>query len=192
VTDAANWASVAVTLVLGIAGFIVARNINRDIKLKLAERRLAAYERLWALMRAASPYSEPLDDRGRQLLQEKFTDWYYANGDGMLLERASRSVYLEAKDNLVRKLTDLTPKESRQRLKELTADDLEGERGKLSQRQLSLLRTQLKSDLAIFGRPYGPTMGHEDRAFLVHCGVDISRKPWSEATDEAEGDATTS
>ena len=55
---AAEWATAAVTLVLGVAGFILARNIGRDLKLRLAERRLAAYERLWALMRPASPYSE--------------------------------------------------------------------------------------------------------------------------------------
>jgi hypothetical protein len=187
VAEAADWASLAVTLVLGIAGFVVARKIDRDVKLKLAERRLAAYERLWALMRPASPYSKPLGDRGRELLHDKFTDWYYEHGDGMLLEPQSRDVYFEAKNNLVRELTKLTPDASRQRLEGVTADELEGERGKLSQRQLSLLRTQLKSDLAMFGRPYGEPLRGEDRAFLVYCGVDIGKKPWSEATTKAEG-----
>ena len=38
---AASWASVAVTLILGGAGFVVARNVNTDFSRRLAERRLA-------------------------------------------------------------------------------------------------------------------------------------------------------
>lgn len=183
---AADWATVGVTLVLGIAGFIVARNINRDLKLRLAERRLAAYERLWALMRPASPYSDPLEEAGRRRLHANFTDWYYRNGDGMMLEHVSRSVYFEAKDNLIRPVEKLTPNESRERLEKLAGAELELQRGLLAQRQLSLLRTQLKSDLTIFGEPYGQKLGKEDRAFLTHCDVDISRKPWSKAAGKID------
>jgi hypothetical protein len=145
--DAAGWASVAVTLVLGIAGFILARNIGRDLKLRLAERRLAAYERLWVLMRPASPYSQPLDTDGLQRMHSSFTDWYYENGDGMMLEQLSRNVYFEAKDNLIRPVEEITPEESHARLRRLSGTELEAERGRLAQRQLSLLRIQLKSDL---------------------------------------------
>ena len=173
----------AVTLVLGVSGFTLAANIGRDLKLRVAKRRLGAYERLWALMRPASPYSYPLDTDGRQQLHSSFTDWYYQNGDGMLLEQLSRNVYFEAKDNLTRPVEEITPGESRERLSRLSGTDLEAERGRLAQRQLSLLRTQLKSDLAIFGRPYGPRLGEEDKAFLEHCHVDINRKPWREAAD---------
>jgi hypothetical protein len=179
---AADWASVAVTLALGLAGFAVARNIRREVRLRLAERRLMAYERLWALMRPASPVGEPLDATGRESLHGAFTDWYFANGDGMLLERVSRSVYFEAKDNLIRPVGRVTPAVSRERLERLAGGAQERARGRLAQRQLSLLRTQLKGDLAIFGRPYGPTLGSEDRAFLEHCGVKLKRRPWKDAT----------
>jgi hypothetical protein len=176
--------------VLGLAGLLLARNINRDVRLKLAERRLAAYERLWELMLPASPYRAPLDNDGRDALHTSFTEWYYKHGDGMLLERASRRVYFEAKDNLIRPLDQVTPRKSRERLLEVlqgTPGKVEQARGMLAQRQLSLLRTQLKTDLAIFGQPYGPRLGPEDRAFLMHCKVDISRKPWSEAiADESD------
>jgi hypothetical protein len=182
----ADWASVSVTLLLGIAGFVVARNIGRDVRLKVTERRLVAYERLWALMRTASPYNPPMDEAARRSLHGEFTDWYYENGDGMLLERASRTVYLEAKDNLIRPVERLTPVESRNRLRTLADDQLETERGILAQRQLSLLRTQLKSDLAIYGRPYNPTLGPEDRAFLTHCGVNLAHKPWSKSPKAIE------
>jgi hypothetical protein len=83
---AASWASVAVTLVLGLVGVVVALNIRRDVRLKVAERRLSAYERLWAATSVTSPYGEPLDEQSRTALHECLTKWYYANGDGLLLE----------------------------------------------------------------------------------------------------------
>jgi hypothetical protein len=183
---AASWASVAVTLILGIAGFVVARNINKDFRLRLAKRRLAAYERLWALMRPASPYSEPLNEEGRRRLFDSFTDWYFCHGDGILLDHSSRSMYFGAKDNLVCQVEDLTPESSRQRLKQLNDPDLERQRRLLAQRQLSLLRAKLRADLTVYGQPYGHKLDREDREFLEYYGVDIHRKPWSEVTDETE------
>jgi hypothetical protein len=186
VAGTANWAAVVVTLVLGVAGFVAARSINKDRELRIAERRLAAYERLWALMRLASPFDGPLDEAGRRRLERKLADWYYSNGDGMLLADGSRSMYLNAKDNLICSLDTLVPGESRQRLQGLTDVDLERERGLLAQRQLSLLRTQLKADLKVFGQPHGPQLGREDRAFLVRCDININRKPWKTARRREE------
>lgn len=183
---AASWASVAVTLILGVAGFVVARNVNKDFRLRLAERRLAAYERLWALMRPASPYSQPLNEEGRRRLHESFTDWYFCNGDGILLDHSSRSMYFGAKDNLVCQLEGLTPERSRQRLMQLNDTDLDLQRGRLAQRQLSLLRAKLRADLTVYGQPYGHELDDEDREFLEYYGVDIHRKPWKEETDETE------
>jgi hypothetical protein len=57
----------------------------------------------------------------------------------------------------------------------------------LTAHQSGLLRTQLKSDLAIFGQPYGPRLRAEDQEFLRICHVDISRKPWSKAVDTDNG-----
>jgi hypothetical protein len=96
----------------------------------------------------------------------------------MLLADGSRSVYLNAKDNLISSVDAFVPQESGQRLRGLAGVDLERERGLLAQGQLSLLRTQLKADMQIFGQPHGPRLDNEDRAFLVHCGIDINRKPW--------------
>lgn len=179
--SAADWASVGVTFLLGIAGFAVARNINRDVRLKLAERRLAAYERLWAEFRLISPYEPAPIETTRKALHKRLTDWYYANGDGMLLLRGSREVYLNAKDNLIRPLAEIVPVVARKRLQALGPDEQDNQRGLLAQRQFSLLRTQLKSDLAMYGRPYGPSLNEEDRAFLADCGVDLRAEPWSSA-----------
>jgi hypothetical protein len=171
---------------LASRGFFVALNFSKDFRLRLAERRLSAYERLWALMRSASPYSEPLNEEGRRRLYDSFTDWYFCNGDGILLDHSSRSLYFGAKDNLVCQVENLTPKKSRQRLEQLDGADLEQQRGLLAQRQLSLLRAKLRADLTVYGQPYGHRLDDEDREFLEHYGVDIRRKPWSEETDETE------
>jgi hypothetical protein len=186
---AASWASVVVALIVGAAGFFVALNVSKDFRLRLAERRLAAYERLWALMRPASPYSEPLNEEGRRRLYDSFTDWYFCNGDGILLDRSSRPLYFGAKDNLVCQVENLTPKKSCQRLEQLDGADLERQRGLLVQRQLSMLRAKLRADLTVYGQPYGHRLDDEDREFLEHYGVDIRRKPWSEDIDEAERSA---
>jgi hypothetical protein len=178
---AANWASVAVTLVLGLVGVVVALNVRRDVRLKVAERRLSAYERLWAATSVTSPYGEPLDEQGRTALHECLTKWYYAHGDGLLLENLSKTVYLAAKDNLIRPVDEIVPLEARRRLLSLSGKELERQRGLLARRQFSLLRTQLKSDLAVYGRPYGPLVDAEDAAFLVECGVNVKRKPWKGA-----------
>jgi hypothetical protein len=186
----ADWASLAVTLLLGVAGLVLARNVRRDVELKLADRRLAAYGRLWAEMRPASPYSPPMDPAGRALLHEALTNWYYANGDGMLLPRVSREVYFKAKDNLICAVEEVTPDAARDRLCRLDSHELDRHRGLLTQRQMSLLRTQLKSDLAIYGRPYGPPLTDEDRDFLLACGVDVKKKPWSASAQQHKRDRT--
>ena len=177
-STASDWATVAVTAFVGVAGVVVAVNIRKDLKLKVAERRLTSYERLWALMRTVSPYNEPLDAHGRQDLHDRLTDWYYSEGDGMLLEDSTKRVYLAAKDNLVRPLEQIVPKQASDRIARESAE-LEVKRSQLSQRQLSLLRTQMKSDLAVYGLPYREGLDAEDRAFLSDCGVDPTRRPWT-------------
>jgi hypothetical protein len=168
-----------VTALVGAAGLLVAASIRRDLQLKVAERRLGSYERLWALMRVASPYAAPLDTHGRRRLHDQLTDWYYAHGDGMLLEQTTRQVYLTTKDNLI-DLPDrrIVPEQAYQRIEALEPTERDVERGRLSQRQLSLLRTQMKSDLAVYGRPYRQELDAEDRVFLSACGVDLATRPW--------------
>ena len=175
---AASWTSVAVSLVLGLVGVVVALNIRRDMRLKVAERRLSAYERLWAATSVTSPYGEPLNEEGRNALHACLTGWYYANGDGLLLENVSKSVYLAAKDNLILPVDKIVPLESRRKMLALSGSELERQRGLLARRQFSLLRNQLKSDLAEYGRPYVSGLDPEDVAFLRACGVKVNRKPW--------------
>lgn len=177
-SEAVDWAALGATLLLGFVGIFVARGIRRDVQVKVAERRLAAYERLWALMRPVSPNAPPANRRERHALNRRLTDWYYENGNGMMLENASRTMYLRAKDNLVCPLADLVPQEARDRIRALDREQQDTARGTLAARQFSLLRTQLKSDVEVFGTPYGEPLKPEDRAFLVACTVNMRRKPW--------------
>ena len=52
-------------------------------------------------------------------------------------------------------------------------------RGERSIRQLSLLRTRMKSDFRVFGIPYGGELKESDKEFLRHCGEKLWKKPWS-------------
>jgi hypothetical protein len=79
---------VAVTLAPGGAGFRVAGSINKEVRLRFAERQLSAYERLWDLMEPANPNAGPLDQAGRQQLEQKMTNWYYVSVGGMTLRDA--------------------------------------------------------------------------------------------------------
>jgi hypothetical protein len=175
---AASWASVAVTLVLGVVGVVVALNIGREVRLKVAERRLSAYERLWAATSVTSPYGEPLDEQSRRALHDELTQWFYRNGDGLLLEYTTKSVYLAARENLIRPVEEIVPLEARRRLLACRGEDLEPQRDQMIRRQFSLLRTQLKGDLAVYGRLHGPRINAEDEAFLRECGVNVNREPW--------------
>jgi hypothetical protein len=56
-------------------------------------------------------------------------DWYYAHGDGMLLQNISCTVYIRAKYSLICPVENLFPQESRLRLQRLSGLDQQGERG---------------------------------------------------------------
>jgi hypothetical protein len=122
------------------------------------------------------------------------TDWYYKDGGGMLLEDTTKNVYLNAKHNLVCATDRFKPQSARRLLKEDLPVDDEVARGVLSIRQLSLLRTQLKADLAIFGQSYTKRLARHEREFLIECEVDLNTEPWSrvereDRTEEVEREA---
>jgi hypothetical protein len=191
--------AVAATLI----GVWFANNYRRQMNIKLAEGRREAYARLWVLTGLAAPTrlnaseeAGPLSLTERQDLHQAMTDWYYAKGNGMLLAKNTRQVYLHAKHNLVcEEMSDLKPKGLDKDLppiddegagdgeKRKVAQEKEARlRGILSIKQLSLLRTQLKSDLAIYGDPYtGELEDHECR-FLWGSGVDLGSKTWAKAS----------
>lgn len=176
-------------IVLGIIGLYLAHNIGRHVALKVSEKRLQAYSALWEVTKDASPARTKSDSAGlssfkeREALHDKLAEWYYKSGNGMLLTKGTRTMFFNVKDSLVLPAEDLRPKifwadvlEAKE--KKVDEDNIDAIRGKLSIRQLSLLRTRMKSDFRIFGIPYGGELTKEEKEFLAYCGERLWKKPW--------------
>jgi hypothetical protein len=177
-------ANVVIPLILGLIGFYLAHSYRRKIALSVAEKRLAAYSALWCRMVCASPIrqsewmDEPLSLKERKELFKEFTAWYYENGNGMLLGGSTRTIYLRVKDNLVCPIDYFEPKSIRTRLKMMSNEEQEKERGRLSIGQLSLLRSRMKADLEVYGPPYHNKLDDDAKALLSWCGENLSSKIW--------------
>jgi hypothetical protein len=158
---------------------MIANSLRRRITLQITERRLQAYVALWEQMKVASPMRlygpdpQPLTSQERKELYDQFTSWYYDNGNGMLLGQETRNLYLCAKKNLVCPFEKIEPKSLQ--TEERKTD--EG-RGRLSMRQLSLLRTRMKADLEIYGSYFFGKLEPDDKVFLKHCRQQLHRRPW--------------
>ena len=159
---------------IAVVGLYFTHSLRRQQILRVAEKRLDAYRALWDVMHVARPTrltevegGKPLARSEAEGLYEEMTKWYFAEGNGMLLTDQTKSMYLEAKRNLGRYAT---------------GDDGDWrDEGKRVIRQLSLLRTQMKLDLDIYGRSYfDEELDNTDRAFLSDAGLDPAR--WGRPT----------
>lgn len=180
----------AATLLVGIAtacvavyGARLANSYRRQLDLKTSERRIQAYAALWAMLRVASPSRpEPMSEAERNDLFEQVTDWYYTDGNGMLLTDKTRQLYLKAKENLRCSADELFPASLCAEAHRRDFGEHERWRSEISRRQLSLLRTQMKADLAIYGMvSAGSLHGSEhrlERDFLEACGINLDDEPW--------------
>jgi hypothetical protein len=203
-----DWIGGTLGAIVAAIGLYFAYSYRRQIRITLAESRREAYARLWELtVVAASTRLDDVDGAAgpitlaqRQQLYDRMTRWYYSRGNGMLLAKDTREVYLKAKSNLACPKGQLRPAQvgkqtilealrtelsvsEREKDKplpygkatDLTEDKL---RGVLAIKQLSLLRAQMKSDLKIYGNLYFGDLADTDREFLVYCRVKINRSPW--------------
>ena len=166
-----------VGVVLTGAGLYFAYNHRRQVQLQITNDRLKAYAGLWSLMKVAASMRTPdggsLSKEERLKLFDHMTDWYFADGHGMLLDSLTREIYLHAKKNLVCPDDALKPPVKRA----TTMSDKE--RGALSISQLSLLRSQMKRDIEVYGIPFHADLSDDEKAFLTYCGADLRRPPWS-------------
>jgi hypothetical protein len=183
--NALEIANVTMTTALAIIGLYLAHSYRRQLRLRVAEQRLAAYRSLWSKMSFATPVrltdwiDKPLARKEREKLFQDFTAWYYENGNGMFLGDSTRCLYLRVKDNLVCPIKHYKPESIREKLSAMTSKEQEQARGKLSIRHLSVLRNRMKADLDVYGLPYHVDLDEDDRALLRLCGEDPSKKPWS-------------
>jgi hypothetical protein len=181
-------ADLIVTATLGVVGGYLAYSFRRQLALRVADRRLAAYAALWSRMGSASPVrltswiAHPLTLRERERLFRDFTVWYYESGNGIFVGEGTRFLYLRAKDNLVCPVECFVPGVTRDQLLRLSPEDQEWARGCLAIRQLSLLRTRMRADLEVYGTPYHVDLDESDRAFLRSCGESLRSPPWNRST----------
>jgi hypothetical protein len=191
-----DWADVGVTagitVALGAAGLYLAHSVrrrtNQQIQLNVADKRFAAYAALWAETKAAPGMHTltgegPLKPDERRRLADRLTEWYYDNGNGMLLSEETRKVFLEAKHNLIRPVELLTPKSRQRKIEASSEAERDGLWGEASLQQISLLRNAMRADFAVYTSPAGAKrmrkgLTSEDREFLLDCGVDLNRRPW--------------
>jgi hypothetical protein len=171
-----DWAAIATTGVLGVAGLYFANSVRRraraDLDREVAAKRFVAYGAMWTEMEAAAAMSRDRD-LDRDKLFDALTRWYYKDGNGMLLPKDARSIYLTAKNNLICPPAEFLPAGARAAV--VRSDD---ERRRLVVRQFSLLRTAMRADIALYTTPWGSPLTDEDVGFLLACGVDIGREPW--------------
>ena len=174
------WVQAAGTVLLGLVGLWFAHSYRRQIRLKLAERQVESYLRLWSLTASASPVRRtPLGAVERQKIHDDMSRWYFEDGDGMFTSAAVRDLFIGVHINLVCPLNLMKPAVLAEELSALPTADAERRRGCAAIRQLSLLRTQLKRDVAThFGVDHYSRLHPDDRMFLRNCGLSPWRRPW--------------
>jgi hypothetical protein len=182
---ASDWAQVAVTGVLGVSAFWVANSLKlrrrTELEVKAIDRRWDAYKLFWSTTKPAAPMRDgPGDDAlsgdDRQALHAALASWWFDHGGGMLLGEPTRTIYFLAKHNLACDDDELRPPSLVARVQ--AAGDSTKARSDLSIRQLSLLRTAMRADLGIIGRPYGTPLEDSDREFLRLAGARLWERPW--------------
>ncbi len=114
--------------------------------------------------------SQRLKLEDRDDLFDKMTGWYYGSGRGMMLGDDTRGIYLTAKKNLICEVEDFVPASAREQIR-----GSEEERTSQCVRQLSLLRSAMRADFEVFGKPWGREINDRDREFILESGARPSR-----------------
>jgi hypothetical protein len=165
-------ADLLITTAIALIGLYLTHSLRRQQRLRIAEKRLDSYRRLWALMEVVRPSrlidvdgSGPLThDEARKLYQDA-THWYFEDGNGMLLTERTRTLYFLARANLGEYATDQVEN---------------SETAVRIMRQFSLLRTQMKLDIDRYGT-FGleAQIDEDDRNFLRSAGIGVRRWGWA-------------
>ncbi|MFF5296541.1 hypothetical protein [Paractinoplanes globisporus] len=175
-----GWAQAAATLFVGFVGLWLVHSYRRQARLKLIERQLDAYQKLWTLTAPATPErTTPMTGPERVEVHDAMVNWYFTDGDGIFASAPTRDIFVAFRTNLVCPVESMVPRSLAADLAQLPAADAERRRGCVAIRQASLLRAQLKADLSLhFGLNYYSRLLPEDRAFLTSCGISTRRRPW--------------
>lgn len=142
-------AQLVVTTLVALIGLYLANSYRRQQHLRVAERRLDAYGKLWELLEVARPTrvkdrsvdrDGPLRRQEAEDLYKQMTHWYFGSGNGLLLPDATKALYLEVKARLGAYAVE--------------GDAPSDEGGTLRIEELGLLRAQMRLDLDIYSVSY--------------------------------------
>jgi hypothetical protein len=172
---ASDWTQIAVTLLLGLVtayiGLSIRQKRRQEIAVNVADHRLDAYAALWSKIPLSPELRKlrsepPLTPNERREIFDQLTAWYYGEGHGMMLGASTRSIYLTVKTNLICNPDQFVPTSCSDDVRK--SDDA---RSDAVIRQLSLLRSAMRADLEVYGKPWGRPLQPVDREFLYACRV---------------------
>lgn len=173
----APFAAAIVTAAAALIGILIANNIWRQRKIGLAKHRKEAYAALFAKMRRTSEEEPELDDDDRARLFGELTKWYYKSGNGMFLPAKTFDLWQKVRDSLTCPDKDIVPKSLREKL--IKAGPTEYCRSAITKSQFSLLRTQMKADLAVYREDISSgKLEWWNRDLLKACRIPLWKKPW--------------
>ena len=182
-----EYANFIVGAAIALLGLFLAHNLRRQYRLRIAEERIGSYRQLWRILEVATPerldpaYGKdgiPLKPSEAGSLYIQMTEWYYESGNGMMLTDNTKVMFIKAKKRLASYSVDYD---------DAGSNSLWQVDGKRRIRELSLLRTQMKLDLDIYGvfyfasRKQATEEGPPDRE-------ETELRPHSEETELRDGD----
>jgi len=161
----------------------LANSLHRQLRHGVQERRLAAYEGLWAVTRVCATIRArgqwaggPLTEDERRKLFNDMTHWYYGKSGGIYLTPNTRSLFLKVKGNLLCPVAEIEPDGALDEFPH--TNDINKRRGQLALRQISLLRWVMRFDLDIHTKPYHPELTPREMRLLNKCGINLNKKPF--------------
>ena|SRR5215469_12346160 len=162
----------AAAVVLSGVGLWAAQNYRRQLRVKLAEQLFKAYISLWEItgqltMRTAVT----MDATKRKTIATAMEDWYFSRGYGLLMPPTTRKLYFAIMQDLSFPLEEAVPESLRKKVLRLPKERHNLVMACACQRYLSLLRTQLKDDLAVYGRISNRRRISDERELLSSCGI---------------------
>jgi len=163
------------TLLLGALGLWIGNNYRRHLRTALAAPSAAAHEQLWSLTGIATPdESDVLQDAELRTAAATIRRWYIEGGSGMYLSPESRTLLFTILPNFTAPADEVRPAAVAARM---AAADPAGQaeiRSCAVRRQLSLLRTQLKNDMAVhLGRSGFKNLRADERELLRLASIRV-------------------
>src|SRR4051812_9837175 len=92
---------------IGLLGLYLVHSFRRQQRLKIADLRIPAYQRLWKLMEVAAPSrvkssagSGSVTPGEARALRISMSHWYWESGNGMFMTEPTQKIWAAALDRL--------------------------------------------------------------------------------------------